>query len=91
MSDPAESYLPTPAWNSPREMAEYAVEEILGANDNRIAEVVDAAFAVLDEPDRDMMSAGLAAMELALNRSRAIDQRELIAAIWRAMIAEARK
>jgi hypothetical protein len=91
MNDVQQSHFANSAWNTPRELAEAGVETVLGADDSRIFDVVDQVFAALEEPDRDVVNAAVEALQLAMQRKRPIEQRELVETLWRAMIREAQK
>ena len=91
----------TTAWKTPRQLAEDRVANMLGdfmpdtdraIDEARAEAVVDAVFDILREPDRDMLEAGRRELDLAVPsvaHGRAY-VRNLAAAVWRTMFAEAR-
>src|SRR4029077_18986017 len=91
----------TTAWKTPRQLAEDRVANMLGTfmsdtdraiDELRAEAIVAAVFDILREPDRDMLEAGRRELALALAVPPATKAyvRNLAAAVWRTMFAEAR-
>ena len=87
-------------WKTARELAEAKVADLLGSftpetdgvvDAARAEAVVDMVFTILREPDRDMLEAGR--REVVLRVAGTLSkryERDLAAAVWRSMFAEAR-
>lgn len=94
MSDTGQNFS-TVAWKKPASIAEFQIRQRLetdgGLPPECLAEeAVDYVFDNLREPDRDMISAGLGALDTAAARKRPVQQRELVEMIWTAMLRAAR-
>src|SRR4029077_2763148 len=89
----------TTAWKTPRQLAEDRVANMLGTfmpdtareiDEARAEAIVAAVFDQLREPDRAMLEAGRRELALAVPPATKAYVRNLAAAVWRTMFAEAR-
>jgi hypothetical protein len=86
------TYPDTTAWRSPEGLAEAKILKLITGETHPevVAEIATSVvFDVLGEPDRDMVSAGVEALDRATGR-RAIEQRELVTMVFQAMLRQAR-
>lgn len=90
------NHLPTTAWETLRSLFEKRVAGILTAEGVPIQaarfqseQIAGIAFELFREPDRAMISRGMTALETATSRRRPIEQRQLVAEIFVAMVRAA--
>lgn len=76
----------SPAWYSPRERAIKTARAYENFGEEAM---VDAILAILAEPDRDMLAAGLRELSARISREGVCP--ETVAAVWRAMFDKARQ
>lgn len=93
MSDEETNHLSTTSWETVRSLFEKRVERLLISEGVfhltaaiQAEQIAELAFEVFREPDRAMISRGLTALEEATSRRRPIEQRQLVAEIFVAMV-----
>lgn len=74
------------AWEDPRAIAPRRLKRSRANRDVGAEALLDRILAILAEPDRDMIDAGLAALRERVPYSSA--RRDVVEAVWRAMFAK---
>lgn len=86
MSDIKMGHIESTAWHSPREIAIRRLSDAASIQREIAEYAVDLILKIFEEPDGQMISAGIGALEQAMTRRRPIEQRELVELIFRAML-----